>query len=242
MRRVVCFLAFTALLAAFACDLLAEAARPQFRPALLGSKPDSLINQIDSKELAAKGEKDGAVMFCALINEQGKAVSAWTYRALPGTGPLEEALNQKLQTAQYVPAIYNYQPVTVLLYGSAIYSSEGGKPSLRIFLNQDLNELKKGSDFIGPQPVLGAGSGFQGLTAPPGGMPIPLTAIVDLGLKVDAKGEMVALSIVKEDPPLLGFADAAVENFRGAKFIPAFRDGDPEACDTILPVCYKPVQ
>jgi len=47
------------------------------------------------------------------------------------------------------------------------------------------------------------------------------------------------LNVVSENPPLLGFADAALSDFRNAKFIPAFRDGKPVACDVTLPVFYK---
>jgi len=65
-----------------------------------------------------------------------------------------------------------------------------------------------------------------------------VTGIVDLGLKVDAKGNPTEMRIIKEDPPLLGFGDAALEDFAGAKFVPAFRAGDPTDCDTVLPVVY----
>jgi hypothetical protein len=46
--------------------------------------------------------------------------------------------------------------------------------------------------------------------------------------------------VLKEEPPLLGYGEAAMKNFRTARFIPAFRSGDPDESDTILPVCYKP--
>jgi hypothetical protein len=44
--------------------------------------------------------------------------------------------------------------------------------------------------------------------------------------------------VLKEDPPLLGFGDAARTDFANAKFIPAFRDGKPGACEVVLPVYY----
>src|SRR5205809_6423128 len=39
---------------------------PEFRPALIGTGPDSLINRIDTADLIKKGQKDGAVMFSCL--------------------------------------------------------------------------------------------------------------------------------------------------------------------------------
>jgi hypothetical protein len=47
------------------------------------------------------------------------------------------------------------------------------------------------------------------------------------------------MKILSEKPPFLGFADAARGDFRNARFIPAFRDGKPVACDVTLPVLYK---
>jgi hypothetical protein len=46
--------------------------------------------------------------------------------------------------------------------------------------------------------------------------------------------------VTKESPPLLGFGDAALDDFANAKFIPAFRDGKPVACEITLPLYYKP--
>ena len=241
MRRIVQFAGI--LLSFFGTIAAAEAqGRPQFRPAVLGSGPSSLINQIDTKELVKKGQKDGAVMFCAIVAPTGESASSWTYRAMPGTEPLEEELVRRLEEAKFAPAIYNYQPVGVLLYGTAIFSLAEGKPRLRIFLNQDSREFGQMSDFIAPQPVFGGDSGFKGLSSPERGTPVPLTAVVDLGLKVSREGHLQELRVLREEPPLLGFGEAAIANFRDAKFIPAFRDGDPTESDTILPVCYKPAE
>ncbi|MEO5721884.1 MAG: hypothetical protein ABIR71_10490 [Chthoniobacterales bacterium] len=215
--------------------------RPQFRPAVLGSGPDSLINRIDTKELLQKGQKDGAVMFCALVAPNGDAMSAWTYRPMPGTEALQQELEKRFENLKFTPAIYQYQPVGVLLYGTAIFSAAGAT-HIRIFLNQDPVELKAASDFIAPQPVIGGDSSFDGLTPPEGETPIHLTAVVDLRLKVNRKGELQDTAVVSEEPPLLGFGEAALADFRGAKFIPAFRLGDPDDADVVQPICYKPAE
>jgi hypothetical protein len=242
MRRAVRFLCIILALVGTAAVANAQGARPQFRPAVLGSGPTSLINLINSKELAKKGQKDGAVMFCVLVGPKGDAQSSWTYRGMPGTEALEEELKRRLQEAKFTVPIYNYQPVGVILYGTAIYTTADGIPGVRVFLNQDFREFGEMTDFIGPQPVIGGDSGFKGLVAPEAGSPVPLTAVVDLGLKVSADGKLLDLRVLKEEPPLLGYGDAAMANFRNARFIPAFRSGDPSESDTVLPVCYKPVE
>ncbi len=219
----------------------AQGSRPQFRPSVLGTGSDALINQIDTSELLKNGQKDGAVMFCALVAPTGQASSAWTYRAMPETDALQAELKKRLATTKFTVPIYQYQPVAVLLYGTVVFSA-GSKPNVRIFLNQDPNEIRDASDFIAPQPVIGADSKFDGLTPPPGDTPVPLTAVVDLNLKVNRAGELQGLDVLKEEPPLLGFGAAAEADFREAKFIPAFRLGDPVDSEIVQPVCYKPVE
>ncbi len=137
--------------------------------------------------------------------------------------------------------IYQYQPVTVLLYGTVVFSAST-KPNVRIFLNQDPNEIRDASDFIAPQPVIG---GIRSSTGSPRRRATPrcrLTAVVDLNLKVNRAGELQGLEVLKEEPPLLGFGAAAEADFREAKFIPAFRLGDPVDSEIVQPICYKPVE
>jgi hypothetical protein len=212
--------------------------RVQFRPAVLGIGPDSLVNRIDSEALLKKGQKDGAVMFCAIVGKGGEATSAWTYRPIPGSADLENEVEQRLEGVRFTPPIYNHQPVSVLLYGTIIFSAEK-KPHIRIFLNQDPEQIKAESDFVGPQPVIGGDSKFKGVRLPDPNLPIAVSGIANLALKVGADGNLQDLQLEGEDPPLLGFGTMAMEDFAGAKFIPAFRDGDPVACETVLPVSYK---
>lgn len=232
-RHLLCLVLFLSLASAVS----AQPKRTQFRPAVLGSGADSLVNRIDLKELEKKGQKAGAVMFCAVVTPTGEAGSAWTYRAMPETEALEEELNKKLQDAKFTPPLYNYQPVTVLLFATVLYSPTT-KPRLQILLNQDPQAIKDQSDLIAPQPVVGGDSKFDGLTPPP--TEVPLTAVVDLALKVNREGTLEDARIIAEEPPLLGYGSAALADLQGAKFIPAFRSGDPDAIEIVQPICYKP--
>jgi len=111
---------------------------------------------------------------------------------------------------------------------------------LRIFANQEAEELKKESNFVGPQPFVGKDSKFEGLHYPDDIVQAPVSGIVELAMKVDANGNLQDLRVVSEEPPLLGFRRAAAEDFRVARFIPAFRDGKPIECSITLPVYYEP--
>ncbi len=68
---------------------------------------------------------------------------------------------------------------------------------------------------------------------------MPVDGSAELELKVDVAGNLQDLKLLSEEPPFLGFGDAAFQDFKKAKFIPAFRNGKPVACDVKLPVYYK---
>ena len=48
---------------------------PEFRPALIGTAPNSLINTIDTADLIKKGQKEAAVMFSCLVAPTGQIVT-----------------------------------------------------------------------------------------------------------------------------------------------------------------------
>jgi len=68
---------------------------------------------------------------------------------------------------------------------------------------------------------------------------VAVTGVVELALSVDARGNLKNIEVVSEEPPLLGFGKAALSDFFGAKFIPAFRNGQPVESNVKIPVYYK---
>jgi hypothetical protein len=238
--RAAAFLCMTSLFLSATFPAEAGIPPPRFRPAVLGSGPDSLVNQIDTQDLLKNGQKDGAIMFCCRVTTTGNVVWYRTYLPLPGSDLLEAEVRKRLDTARLAPAIYAYKPVEVLFYGTVFFSVVDGKPQLHIFANQEAAELKEANDFIGPQPIIGADSKFTGLHYPRERMTVFVKGLVRLALKVDAEGNLQDLHAVSEEPPLLGLAQAALTDFTGAKFSPAFRDGDPVESSILLPVRYEP--
>jgi hypothetical protein len=216
---------------------------PMFRPILLGTGPDALVNRIDSAGLIKQGQKDAAIMFSCFVKKDGAVLSVSTYRGTPDSKLLEQEILKKLSAAanpKFVPAIYNHVPVGAIYYGTVTFAIVDNKPRLRIFSNQERAELAKESDFIGPQPFWGGDSKFSGFHYPTGeDAPVQVDGSAELQLKVDATGNLQDLKLVSEQPPFLGFGDAAFEDMSKAKLIPAFRDGKPVACDVKLPVYYK---
>jgi len=213
---------------------------PEVRPALIGTAPNSLINTIDTADLIKKGQKEAAVMFSCLVAPTGDIVRSGAYRGTQGSKLLEQELLKRLATSKFIPAIHNHQPVIAIFYGTVKFAVVNDKPRLRIFANQQLSEVDKETDFIDPQPYVGQDSKFTGLHYPETGSTVAVTGVVDLALNVDAKGNLTNLQIVSEEPPLLGFGDAASNDFSGAKFIPAFRNGQPVESNVKISVYYKP--
>jgi len=213
---------------------------PEFRPTLIGTAPNSLINTIDTADLIKKGQKEAAVMFSCLVAPTGDVVRSGAYRGTRGSALLEQELLKRLANAKLIPAIHNHQPVIAIFYGTVKFAVVNGKPRLRIFANQELDELDKESDFIDPQPYVGQDSKFTGLNYPETGTTVQLTGVAELALNVDAQGNLKSMHVVSEEPPLLGFGKAAITDFNGAKFIPAFRNGQPVESNVKIPVYYKP--
>jgi len=213
---------------------------PEFRPALVGTASNSLINTIDTADLIKKGQKEAAVMFSCLVAPTGHVARSGAYRGTRGSELLEQELLKRLATAKFIPAIYNHKPVIAVFYGTVKFAVVKGKPRLRIFANQQLEDIDKETDFIDPQPFVGQDSKFTGLHYPDTGSAVAVTGVVELALNVDATGNLKNIQVLSEEPPLLGFGDAALSDFSDAKFIPAFRNGKPVECNVKIPVFYKP--
>lgn len=216
---------------------------PKLRPVLLGNGPDSLVNRIDIADLIHKGQKDAAIMFSCTVKKDGTVYSVQTYRGTPDSKGLEQEVLKRLSAAanpKFIPAVYNHLPVDAVYYGTVTFMIVEGKPRLRIFSNQERSELAKESDFIGPQPFWGGESKFDGFHYPSSDdAPVKVDGSAELALKVDVEGNLQDLKVESEDPPFLGFADTAFADLAKAKFIPAFRNGKPVACNVKLPVFFK---
>ena len=166
-------------------------------------------------------------MFSCLVAPTGQIVTSGAYRGTRGSELLEQELLKRLSTAKFIPAVHNHQPVIAVFYGTVKFAVVNGKPRLRIFANQQLDQLDKESNFIDPQPYVGQDSKFTGVHYPETGSTVAVTGVVELALNVDAQGNLESMQVVSEEPPLLGFVAAAISDFSGAKFIPVFRDGQP---------------
>lgn len=213
------------LLIVFVGSLAAETL-PEFRPALIGHHRKALINLINVRSLMERGQKDGTVMFETGISELGQGYSSRCFRGSPNTELLQKEVMGQIDQAQFEAAVYRHTHVTAYIQGTVMFLIHDGKPMVRIFLNQDENEIKAGHDFIAPQYCFATGNtAFRNFT-----MPLPPGGVAVVGLDIDATGHVTGRKMVYEYPPGMNYGNIILSNIGEALFIPGFRNGKPTAC------------
>jgi hypothetical protein len=210
----------------------------RFRPILMSVGPTGLINKVDRLGLAEQNPNPEAVMFYCVVNKKGKVVSSAVYRESPGSEALERQIRKNVENSSFIPALYNSNPVDAIYYGTATFFVAEGRPRLRIFSNQETPEVAAENDFIGPQPVYGGESKFLGLHYPKKADG-KTAGIAELNLQIDQEGNLKRILVAYEYPSESGFGEAALADFMNAKFVPAFRSGEPVECAIQLPVYYQ---
>ncbi len=214
-------------------------AAPMFRPALVGHGPGALINQIDEQALFKAGLKNVAVMFACTVLKTGAVAGVSKFRSTADARPLEEELRKKLPVVNFVPAIYKGVPVDAVFFGTVSFRIVDGKPRLRIFSNQEMEDLHAENDFVAPQLVIGADSSFTGWHYPPAKTaPVEVDGLVGAAVDIDENGILNHITILAEEPPYLGFGPQVSDDLQGARFIPGFRGGKPVASKSTLTVFF----
>jgi hypothetical protein len=199
---------------------------PDYRPALVGQGPGALINQIDEQKLLKSGVRDAVVMFTCTVRKSGQVAGVSKFRSTPDSEPLQEELRSKLAVVHFIPAVYHNQLVDAVFFGAVSFRNDNGKPRLRIFANQEAEDIRVEADFVAPQIVLGADSSFSGWHYPPmNRAPVEVQGGVTALVEVSENGILDNVHILAEDPPLLGFGVQVYEDLKGARFIPGFRQG-----------------
>jgi hypothetical protein len=209
-----------------------EAAEPRFRPALIGNGPKALVNVIDTKKLVEKGQREGLLMFTCHVNPSGKVQNYIIYRETPGSKLLKEEAGHALWGCRFIPAIYNGERTDVLFAGTVVFHVNDGKPHLRIYANQNHNDIEKGNDFIAPQ-VLANTPDWQVASFDPiltKARVYGQKGAVQLSVTVDTNGTLKDMKVASEDPPGFGLGDAVRKMYAKAKWIPGFRNGHPVDC------------
>jgi TonB family protein len=210
-----------------------------FRPAVLIQGKTSLVNLIDQDALMKHGQVNAMVHFTTAVSQKGDTRRYWT-RVSGGT-PNSELLTKevigKIDRSFFDPAIYRGTPQTVVIFGTVIFTVVEGKPHLRIYLNQETEDLKRGSDFIAPQLVLLPGTKFKGFEWPQ--KAAGASAMVGVRMDIDINGKITGMKLEYESRKGMDFGGQAMMNLKDATFLPGFRNGKPVSCSFSMPVHFK---
>jgi len=237
MNSRIHYFATVAMLALLSAPVMAETL-PEFRPALLGTYRRSLINTINTESLMKRGQGDAVLMFTAGVSPLGFGYVWETYRGTPNSQLLAREVMDRTSQAQFEPAVYKHLHVGVTLTGTVSFSIVGGKPHLRIFLNQEESDLKQGKDFIAPQLAFPAGNPkYEGIYYPGHVMTGP--GVVAVTLDIDVNGKVQNAILAYEHPAGKGFGAEALDGLRKAVFIPGFRNGKAVPCRFTFPLIFS---
>ena len=224
----------TSLILTFCLALASESGAEQLpdkRPALIGSGPGALVNQIDTEGLFRKGQRDAWVMFEAAVLRDGLVrPNDFTIHS-PDSKLLREEVRKRLRYSRFIPAVYNGRQAYAWFSGTVVYVVANGRPHLRVYGNQELDEIKRGTDFLAPQLVYDPRRGYiLGLPDYPSRAYHGNTgALVKLRHSVDANGKTTDLQVISEQPAGEKYGEIAVKTVRMLEFLPGYRNGRPVA-------------
>jgi len=207
---------------------------PEFRPALVGNGPNSLVNLIDLQKLLQHGEGDGVVMFTRGVFPPGKGRDfAEVNGGTSGSRFLQEEVLRALNRSHFIPAIAHQKPVAVYFRGTVLFFAHA-QPHLRVFANQEPDALARFDDFIAPQEIFGTARWEE---SDPRLDPIRRmnkNSAVKLELHLDESGKLLSTRILSEEPRGYNMGALQKEMLSTAKFVPGFRHG--KACDCFFQI------
>ncbi|MGZ5019174.1 MAG: energy transducer TonB [Chthoniobacterales bacterium] len=209
---------------------------PDRRPAMVGGGPGSLVNLIDAQTLFQKGQRDAWVMFEGTIAPDGVVYPSEFSTFSPDSQLLRDEVRRRFRVSRFVPAVYNGRRTWAYFAGTAVYFVANGRPHVRVYAHQELDEMKRGSDFVAPQLVFVPGHEFI-----PGMPDYPSATaqgkaggVTKLRHSLDANGKTTDVQVISENPPGLHFGETAAKAARLLDFLPGYRNGHPVACTYTL--------
>jgi len=208
-------------------------AGPRVQPALIGNGPNALINRINTKKLVEKGQGDALLFFTCYVSPEGKPENYLIYRETPGAKLLKKEVGNALEGCRFIGAIYNGMHTDVMFSGTVVFRVVDGRPHLRIYCNQNRNDIAKGNDFVAPQIVYNSPD-WAALKNDPMLEKVKAylqNGAVEASITVDANGAQKDLKVVLEDPSGFRLGEAFRKIYSTAKWIPGFRNGHPVDCN-----------
>lgn len=202
---------------------------PQIRPALVGSGPGSLVNLINVADLFQKGQRDAWVMFECSVAPDGIAYGSNFFTASPDANLLKNEVRRRLRQARFIPAVYNHKPTYAWFAGTAVFVVQNGRPHLRLYAHQDLDEIRRGADFVAPQFIHVPNRYISNGPEYPSAAKRGEAGVVKLRHSVDAKGKTTDVQVISDPSPNREFSAYLKKALPLYDFSPGYRNGKPTA-------------
>jgi TonB family protein len=202
---------------------------PQRRPALIGSGPGSLVNLIDANALFQKGQRDAWVMFeCAVLGD-GVVRPSDFFTASPDAGLLKNEVRRRLRQTRFIPAVYNHKRTWSWFAGTVLFVVKDGRPHLRIYAHQELDEIKRGTDFVAPQIIDVPTNYYLNIPkVPTAAARDGAAGVVKVRHSVDANGKTTNVEVIRE-PSGSQMGEYLKQLLPRLDFSPGYRNGSPAA-------------
>ena len=206
------------------------------RPAMIASGGDSVAACLHYPPKAKARKDEAAIPFYCEVGANGKPAFISLFGPEDKT-EFRVALLKALDNGRFQPAISGGKAVPVLLGGTAFFMFRDNAPIIAISLSTaDKEKTAALGNYIQPQ-MLSTNLEFRrklwhaqhGPDIHPLMGVSPVHAGAAVLAQVDAQGNLVSTKIVAESRPGAGYGALLVRGFQGAKFIPAFSDGQPVA-------------
>ena len=217
---------------------------PDRQPALVGSGPGSLVNLIDAEVLFQKGQRDAWVMFDCGVAGDGIVFGSDFFTASPNSGLLKNEIRRRLRQTRFIPAVYNHKRTSAWFAGAVVFVVANGRPHLRLYANQDFDEIKRGTDFVAPQLIFVENHYLSNLPEYPGAAKHhEAGGVVKLRHSVDANGKTTDVRLISERaysrlgaPPAAGLqlGEYLMKVMPQLDFLPGYRNGRPTATSYTL--------
>lgn len=235
-RRESLFLTIVVLALRVACpqELQAETL-PERRPALPGIGPGSLVNVINAEVLFQKGQRDAWVMFDCWVAGDGIVFGSDFFTASPDSRLLKNEVRRRLRQTRFIPAVHKHKRVSAWFSGTVVFVVVNGRPHLRLYAHQDLDEIKRGADFVAPQLIFVPNHYPSNLpNYPSKAKHDEIGSVVKLRHSVDANGKTTGVQVISERPSGYQLGEYLTKVVPLLNFLPGYRNGRPTATSYTL--------
>lgn len=246
---------FLLVLASSLLTVIGNIQAKDFRPALLVHGSNGLADLIDGQSLMKQGQGTAMVHFTVRVSTAGTTrlgattygatseIRSWTiaYGGTPNSDRLQREVANKIDRAVFHPAIYDGASQPAVVFGTVLFAVAEGKPRVRVYLNQEMNDIKNNHDFVAPQLILLPGTKF---TKETGGIQWPqkaglVSATVGVRMNIDATGKITGMNLEYESPKGMDFGGQVMMGLKDATFTPGYRNGKPVSCSFSLPLHFR---